>query len=299
MRDLRLFKLELTPETPVIEQPSQSPMRGWFGKKAFALIAVLAVIIILAALFVPQGAATIPLSVDYQVGEKMIYDTTMTASMQMGNSSLSGLLGSSTNNTNIDAQEIIEVLSFDGENYVLNHTTTMNLLNKPISISITQKMNKTGYSTFMLNNLGSTQEIPNNSISGGSYLSQLLSRPEVKVGDTITVPYPTYPTISGLETTGDLTITFHNIEELTTPAGTYRVFRIDMKSNNLTMKLTSNSIAGNMASEIDLNYQIYLEYGTLRQIKATMQQSTAIQSSILNSTMQLTMDMVLTEHIKP
>lgn len=107
------------------------------------------------------------------------------------------------------------------------------------------------------------------SVTSNSYLAQLLNKPEVKVGDTITVPYPT---VTGIETTGDLTITFQGIEDLTVPAGTYRVFRIDLTGNDITMRLATNPSI-NMASTININYQVYLEYGTLRQIKSTMQET--------------------------
>ncbi len=52
-------------------------------------------------------------------------------------------------------------------------------------------MNKTGYSTFLVN-LGniSQEEISDNNPTSSNYLAQLLSKPEVKVGDSITIPYP-------------------------------------------------------------------------------------------------------------
>jgi hypothetical protein len=48
-----------------------------FGKKLYVVAAIVAVAVIAVALLIPQGAATIPLNVDYEVGEKMVYDTTM------------------------------------------------------------------------------------------------------------------------------------------------------------------------------------------------------------------------------
>jgi hypothetical protein len=50
---------------------------------------------------------------------------------------------------------------------------------------------------------------------------------------------------------------------------------------------------------MNLNYQIYMEYGTLRQIKSKMQQTASLQSSMMNYTTPITMDMTLNEHIKP
>jgi hypothetical protein len=195
-------------------------------------------------------------------------------------------------------------MSFDGENYLLNHTTTMTALGRPFSYSMTEKMNKTGYSTYLLNMGGTETEVSPTSITSDSYLAQLLSRPEVKVGDSINVPYPSLPS-SSIQTTGDLTIKFNDVQDLTVAAGTYKVFRIDITSNNLKMTMnlpqTNSSIAlpTSMSMNLDLNFQIYLEYGTMRQIESTMQESTSYDSSIINFGITMSMDTTLTQHIKP
>ena len=142
--------------------------------------------------------------------------------------------------TDISSQQTIEVMSFDGENYLLNHTITMTVLDKPISFSMTEKMNKTGYSTYLLD-LGSIQqEIPSSGLAGNTFLAQLLNKPEVKVGDTINIPFPSGRS-QYLQTTGDLTMKFGGVEDLTVPAGTYRVFRLDIASNNLKMTLNPSA----------------------------------------------------------
>jgi hypothetical protein len=121
------------------------------------------------------------------VGEKMVYETTVALGLDLG-TPLNTQLNTS-NSTNISGQQTIEVISFDGENYLLNHTMSMTVLNKPVSFSMTEKMNKTGYSTYFLD-LGSIQqELPSDGL-GVTYLAQLLNKPEVKVGDTVTIPFP-------------------------------------------------------------------------------------------------------------
>jgi hypothetical protein len=281
-----------------------------FGKKLYASIAVIAVVIIAVALLVPQGVAAIPLNVDYVVGEKMIYDSKITVTMEFENPELASIMGQTPTSTSVDAKETVEVVDFDGEYYTLNRTTTMNLntppLNStPLSVSMIEKMNKTGYSTYLINIGGTTQALPDIGSTGDSFLVQLLNKPEVKVGDSITIPYPAFE-ISGMEVTGDLTVTFGEIEELTTPAGTYRVFKIDMTSNNIQITLntppTANSspyIPTDITMNSEMNYQVYLEYGTLRQIKADMQQTSHFQSSLMNYTSQTTTEMTLNQHIKP
>jgi hypothetical protein len=294
------------PTNPAEQQASAPTGLKRFGKKLYVILAVIAIAIIAAAFFIPQGTtATIPLSVDYAVGEKMVYDSTITMTIDSGN--LGALLNHNSTEpktTNIDSQQTIEVMSFEGENYLLNHTTTMTALGRPFSYSMTEKMNKTGYSTYLLNMGGTETEVSPTSVTSDSYLAQLLSRPEVKVGDSINVPYPSLPS-SSIQTTGDLTIKFNDVQDLTVAAGTYKVFRIDITSNNLKMTMNTPQTNSNVVlpstttMNLDLNFQIYLEYGTMRQIKSTMQESTSYDSSLINMSITMSMDTTLTQHIKP
>jgi hypothetical protein len=282
--------------------PSMAGSRR-LGKKLYITIGVIvALVTISLALLVPQGGAAIPLNVDYTVGEKMVYDSTITSSFD-NSASATGSNALMPKNTTIDSQQTIEVTSFDGEYYTLNHTMTMNLNNKPISFSMIEKMNKTGYSAYLLNLGSSQQEIPNNGLTSTSYLAQLLNQPEVKVGDSVNVPFPTGNSSLGI--TGGLKMTFKGIEDLTVPAGTYKVFRIDITSNDLKMNYQSplsglsNFTPANITISMDMNYQIYIEYGTMRQIKASMQESVSTQSATMNYGMNMSMDMTLIEHTKP
>jgi hypothetical protein len=272
-----------------------------FGKKLYVVAAIVAVAVIVVALFIPQGTATIPLNVDYEVGEKMVYDTTVTLNYEDLNSTLIPAGTGVLNSTSVNAKQTIEVIDFDGEYYTLNQTTTLNIGYKPLSVSMLQKMDKTGCSTYLLNFGGTEHEVPDTSLTSTSYLTQLLNKSEVKVGDSVNVPFPS--ALSDIGVTGDLTLTFKGIEDLTVPAGTYKVFRIDITSNDLSMSYNpSTTLSGmNLSTKMkmDLNYQIYMEYGTLRQIKSTMQQTSSLQSSIMNYTMTLSMDMTLSDHIKP
>jgi hypothetical protein len=272
-----------------------------FGKKLYAVAAIVVVAVIAVALLIPQGAATIPLNVDYEVGEKMVYDTTMTLSFDDPDLTGSYAVMGWFNDTSMSAKQTVEVIAFDGEYYTLNQTTTMMLFDKSLRVSMLQRMNKTGCSTYLFNVGGVEHEIPDTSFDSNSYLTQLLSRSEVKVGDSIDVPFPS--AISSMGMTGGLTMTFRGIEDLTVPAGTYKVFRIDIKSHDLSMSynpsMTTMGMNLTTKTDIDLNYQIYMEYGTLRQIKSTMQETVSLQSSTMNYTMSLSTDMTLNEHVKP
>jgi hypothetical protein len=287
------------------ENTSSAPKRRLSGRKIYFMIFALTAILILGVtLLIPQGAASIPLNVNYTVGEKMVYDATMTSSFQYGNSTLpTGITSQLPNNTSINMQQTIEVTGFDGEYYTLNHTMTLSTNSKPLSISLTEKMNKTGYSAYLLN-LGSTQqEIPNEGVTSTSYLAQLLSKPEVKVGDSVEVPFPSGNSSIGI--TGDLTMTFRGIQDLTVPAGTFKVFRIDITSNNLKMNYNlplgslSSFTPANITMRLDMNSQMYIEYGTMRQIKSSMQETASMQSATLTYGMSTNMDMTLVDHIAP
>jgi len=58
-----------------------------------------------------------------------------------------------------------------------------------------------------------------------------------------------------------------------------------------------------MASNLDMSYIVYLESGTMRLIKSTMEETVSTQSTFhstaLSYTMHLTMDMTLEQDIKP
>jgi len=190
---------------------------------------------LLGLLLIPQGAASIQLRVNYAVGEKMAYITIMTGTFESYNSTSSSQ-SISPNNFTSSASDIIEVVDFDGEYYTLNHTMALNGMQT--SFSMLEKMSKTGFSSYVFNLGSTTQEAPNNGATSSSFLAQLLSKPEVKVGDTITVPYPS---ISGIATTGDLKITFKGYEDISTPAGTFRVFKVEMTSKNVSIHFDANN----------------------------------------------------------
>ena len=304
MKNIRAKLFAASQELPSTNEQSISlaPLkRKWFGKKFLALVVTIAVAVIAVALFVPLGQAVIPLNVDYTVGEKMVYDSTITGSYDSAAPAGTSML--IPKNTTINSQQTIEVTGFDGEYYTLNHTMTMNLNNRPVSFSMIEKMNKTGYSAYLFNFGSTQQEVPNNSLTSTSYLAQLLNQPEVKVGDSVNVPFPTGNSSLGI--TGGLKMTFKGIEELTVPAGTYKVFRIDITSNDLKMNYQSplsglsNFTSANITIGMNVNYQIYIEYGTMRQIKASMQESVSTQSATLNYEVNMSMDMTLIEHTKP
>ncbi len=297
--------LEGNAPAPSVQDISQTQKKKGFGKKLYLIIAaIVAVAVIVIALLVPPGAATIPLNVDYVVGEKMVYDSSVTATIESANSALSPFLGGEgLNDTtfSVIGKQTIEVVAFDGEFYTLNHTTTMTLLDTPASISMLERMNKTGYSTYMFN-FGNTELDASQMGTGSYYLIQLLNKPEVKVGDSVSVPFPDMA--SNLGVTGSITLTFKGIQDLQVPAGTYKVFRIDMTADNIELNLNASAGIGlgvNLSSKMNMEMtsQIYMEYGTMRQIKSSMQESMSYESNLVNYTIAMSMNTVLSQHTKP
>lgn len=293
------FEIPQAPAQPTV----QTSPRKRLGKKLYIGAAIAAIAVITIVLLIPPGAATIPLNVNYLVGEKMVYNTTVAVTYQSYNTTMStSPIIQPQSNASVSMNSTIEVISFDGEYYTLNHTMTSPTSQKPSSVWYLEKMNKTGYSTYIFN-LGQQQINTNASSSSlNPYLTSLLNRSEVKVGDTWPVQLPIVNN-SFIQMTGDLMMTFQGFEDLTVPAGTYRVFRVDMASHDLTMQVSlPQNVSGiSLAStaKLAMDGQMYMEYGTLRQIKSSMQETVSFESAMMNYTMGMTMEMTLVEHTKP
>ncbi len=300
------------PSNPPDPAPLAPKNSKHFGKKPLIVIAtIVAVAIILVALLATPGVSAIPLNVDFVVGEKMVYTTTASLSMNLDSSSLFSAESLSSNNSiAVSGTKTIEVLAFDGQLYTLNTTTTMNQASESASFSVIEKMNKTGYTTAIFNLGSTTMEISSgNDLTNYECLTQLLSQPQVKVGDSITIPYPALSSnlSSNIQVTGDLVLTFKGIQDLTVPAGTYKVFEVELTSRNLSMTLQmpsssfgdSSLFPSSMKMDMDLNYKMYFEYNTMRQIQSSMQATASLQSTIISYTMSANMDMTLDQDIKP
>jgi hypothetical protein len=261
------------------------------------ILAIVSVLLISAVSYTFPVRATIPLNVEFVVGEKMVYDTTTSKISQTNNnadnSSSSSLTGESVDST----KDILEVLDFDGQSYILNHTVTTSNASSTLT-SFQQKIDKIGISTYFV-------EIGNQSVNisnAGSYayvsnvIEKLTDKPQVRVGDTWRIPYETR---SGVETSGDLIVTFYGFENLTVPAGTYNVFRVGIKSENLNYHYTSSNNGFNANVAENFNVQMYLEYGSLRQIKWTMQDSISAEAPMNELSGNYLTEMVLVDHIIP
>jgi hypothetical protein len=285
------IKLYSVPSETPSEQPTvPAPSRKRFGKKLYAAIAVAVVAVIVIALLIPQGAAIIPLSVEYTVGERMVYDATQTIAMQMSNSTIGASLGLGSNNTlTMDSTTTVDVVDFDGEAYTLNYTSTMELLGKPVSFSYLEKVNKTGYTTILFS--GATEALAPSVGSQDPVLTGILGKPQVKVGDTWEIPIN--PNNASIGITGSLVLTFKGIQDITVPAGTYKVFRVDMTSKDIGMQTSA------VSTTMSVNGEYYVEFETGRQIENNMQMT--IQSQVMGVDTSITMSAstTLAQHTLP
>lgn len=266
------------------------------GKKLYAVVAIIVVAVIAVALLVPQGVATIPLGVEYTIGEKMVYNMVETITTENANSSLAsgGLLEKSINST-----ETVEVLDFDGEYYILNHTLTLELGDSSTAVSFIEKMNKTGYTGYF--SLEGSGEVLVSNMTTDPFATVLLDKPEVKVGDSWQVPVNSGN--SNVSLAGEMTITFGGVQEITVPAGTYEVFKVDTYSDlNMSIKTPTS---GNYSSQpftinMFISGQTYIEYGTCRRIESNMQIIQKTPQAVGTSpTISVSAKTTLVQHIKP
>jgi hypothetical protein len=276
-------------------QPTSSAPRH--RRRLYAFAGIIAIIVIAMAIFVPPAfSASIELSLNYTVGEKMTYTTTNTVTNQNSNTSIN-IKSNSTSET-INSTSSYEILSFNGANYTIKQTITSEIYGKPLSIPLTTNISKTKhYSTLLPAGAGMFF----NNITGNPTLEAYLAKSQAKVGDTWQFPVSTGNSSLGM--TGELTLKFLNIQEITVPAGTYQVFVIEMSSSNLIahVSLDNEIISGIMLgnTNLQLNGKTYLEYGTCRLIKSELTQEATWQATGINGTTVIYSEKTLVEHTKP
>jgi hypothetical protein len=221
------------------------------GKRVYAIlgiIAVAAVALTLALVLTPPSlGANIPLTYKYTPGEEMTYNATTIAMPEVG-----------ANITESDTVRM-DIISFDGENYTINESGSAPALGYFQAYFIFT-MNSTGYIT-------SAKGVPLNMSSAYSYFQLFFPKEEARVNDTWQVPVNSDNSLIGFN--GVFTYKFGGVQKISVPAGTYKVFKIDVSSNNLTRLGTENLVT-------TLDVEAYLEYGTCCMIEANIQSSLGI-----------------------
>jgi hypothetical protein len=257
----------------VSTQPYLAKERGYTsffkhsGKKLAVVLSIIAVVIITLALLIPQGAATIPLNVSYTVGEKLVYYTTESGTS--GGFNFQAGQMQMDQNFSLNSIDTEEVQSFDGQAYNISHTEVLNVNDQQqLTTSYNELLNKTGYSEIISPGLAPNQGSLNE--SAVNPVLAFLAMPEVKVGDTEVIPITTSDV--GTNTTGNVTVTFVDIQNITVPAGTFNVFRVDSSSSDTTHTF-QHGFFGNGNESMTLHQtfsgQSYIEYDTGKLIEST------------------------------
>lgn len=216
--------------------------------------------------------ATIPLSMNYVEGEGMTYSITIT---------ISGMGQTYTQTATMH----MEIVNFDGQIYTIHYDMNM----QGQSLEFTIKMDKTGYVIEGLppelqQYYGAFTSIP----GYGSYFP----KPEMRVGESFQIPLNL--DISGIHMTGTMDF---RISELTTKTfsniGTLRVFKLEVSAPNIQATYQGFNMA------VNLNGYGYYEYGTCLPVECVIQESISLAYGGQTYTMNLDMQMRLTEHNKP
>ncbi|MDR0372325.1 MAG: DUF3108 domain-containing protein [Nitrososphaerota archaeon] len=267
-----MFKQQNSP----ISSPLSPEIQG-SGKKrhrtVYVIFAVLAVLIVIiaGALLIPQiVGSSLELSLNYTVGDRMVYETTNIVITQMVNTSLA-LPPTGGDRESYTSTIIMDVLNSDEESYTINQTVTMipDLLGHTLP-SITLNINKTSYYN---NFLAPGAPLIFYNVSNPTILAYL-AQPKVKVGDVWNIPVNTGNANSGL--TGEVTLKFAEIQKLTVPAGTFQTMRIEVTSNALSLHSDDEGIFASIdGMSVQLNGTSYIEMGTCRLIKADLTQQVA------------------------
>jgi hypothetical protein len=265
-------------------------------RKLYASIAGLTVVlIVLAALFIPQSAgSSLELSLNYKVGEHMVYDTINTVTNQVVNTSLS--LPGITNNQSFNSTLTLDVIGSNADNYLVNETIVSipDLFSHslpPLSLNVSKS---SYYNNFMAPGgpliFYNASSIPT--------ISAYLAEPTVKVGGVWKIPVNTGNASLGL--TGEVTLSFAELQDLSVPAGTFKTIRVEVISNTLSLHSDGSSIIKIPSGmTLQLNGTSFIEQGTCRLIKADLTQATTTNSPTIGSTSILYTEKTLVEYSHP
>jgi hypothetical protein len=188
----------------------------------------------------------------------------------------------------------MDVAAANNDDYTVNETITTSSSFLPHSLpTISLNISKASYyDNFMAP--GGPLIFNNSDPTVSAYLSQS----SVKVGDVWKIPVNTGNASLGL--TGEVTLTFSGLQDLTVPAGTFKTMRIEITSNTLSLHSDGSSIIKiPEGMTLKLNGTSYVEQGTCRLIKADLTQVTTTNSLGIGNTSTLDTQKTLVEYSKP
>jgi len=267
----------IPPEVP----SAPPPQRKLFGKKLYLIIGLIAVITVVSALtimyFLPRGlGAKISLGMNYSVGEKMTYDVTITISAMGQTITQQGTIKN-------------EILSFDGVNYTIRQTVRV----ESQEFSYTFRMNKTGH-ILDFSSLPPELQQTYSSIMGIPGFGSYFPRNEARVGEGWQIPINIHEGQYSLN--GTMYYGVSGVANITVPAGTYEVFKIDIVAANVIGTYQSSGTTVNMA--LSLSAYGYLENATCRPIEFNIQVAATASTTGQTVSMSIAIQIRLREHVR-
>lgn len=278
----------------LITSATQSPNKINRRKLYCTLAGLLVIIIVVSAVVITQGnlitqktthtidgetdyGSSLPLGLTYVVGERMVWETTNVIENQL-----------ITDSQNLNLTKTVRVISESNDGYQVEEKGTVvpNLIGNTPTIML--NISKASFSNNFI------PDIPSIFInaSANPIISTLLAQISVNVGDIWKIPVNTGNSSLGM--TGEVTLRFAGIEDITVPAGTYRTMKIDITSNTINFHADSTSkIIGVDGMTLQINGTTYLEQGTCLLVRSNLTQQT---NSPTNDASMLYSERTLVEH---
>jgi hypothetical protein len=285
-----------SPAPPATEpQPHRSSRRKLYA----AISAAIVVIILIAGVILVPPGRLMDLSLNYSVGEHMVYQTTNIITNYSENSTLEsqpGGLSDLVSVQSVNSTTTLDVVALKGNVYTVNMTEVnqpnlVHLPTLPLNVS-----KDSFYSNFIAP--GYPQIFNNNT---DPKVLAYLAQTSVKVGDVWTIPVSTGN--SSLSYTGTVTITFTGIQEINVPAGSYKVMRIDITSDTWHINSDGTGISAILklpqGMTTQFNGTTYLEQSTCRLIKSTITEETTANVDGVDRISTMYTEQTLVEHTKP
>ena len=264
------------PSTSV--EPTRKSRKKLYALLGVVLIAVLISVVVI-TFFVPRGLGeTIPYGFNYAVGEKMVYDLSMSASMNGRSTSETGMIS-------------MEVLSFDGANYTINETASFTVQGmQQQEVSFTVKMNKFGQMTDF-SGLPSQMQSIYSMFGGVPGFGLAFNKTEARVGESWQVPLNLGN--STFSMSGTINCKFGEVQNVTMAAGSFKTFKMEISTNDV------HASASGVSVNINMHGWVLQEYGTCHAIDLSLEETASASGQGQSMTLTLSMQMTLRQYTHP
>ena len=304
-----------SPETPspspIAQNPDALSKPVKSNKKLFTVLGIIAILVIVACFILIQQnqnnpiipkvtptptpfTGSIPLGLNYAIGEEMVYET-KTSVDQAYNTSINVETSPITQLYN--STLTMRILAFNDQTYTVTQTMTSSAQDQPLTLPPLNISKTKYYNSFIAPGAPAFFS----DITSNPTLSTYLSSSEVNAGDVWQIPISTGNASLGI--TGNLNLTFSGIEDITVPAGTYKIFKIDIATDTLIMHANLDSDLFDFSvldgATMRITGQTYLEYGTCRLIKAELQEEVTYPSNGSTFSAAFFSQKILVEHSTP